>query len=239
MTKWRRSRISGAAIISAMVVAGLMSSTANAAFVSEGSGSALTYSNEYVATSPTTYSSASGNDYSLAVPGQYSFTNSFGAPQTNVLGTSSVGSYAFQDSYVFQVGAAAGGDVLTASLSLPGVFALSNVQFRLYQITLGTTTPVVGGSLAGNPSVVSVLTGWRGQSGVDNSTISGTFGGLQSTDTYVLDIAGTATGSSGGLYVGSLNLQPVPLPAAVWFLVSGLAGLGAMARRRPISDVVC
>jgi hypothetical protein len=237
MTQLLKSRV--ASVMVAMAAVGLMSSAAKAAFVSESSGSALTYSNEYVATSGTTYSSASGNDYSLMVAGQYSFTRSFGAPQTNVLGTSSIGNYAFQDSYVFQVGAAASGDVLTASLSLPGTFALSNVQFRLYQITSGTTAPVVGGSLTGNPSVVSVLTKWKGQSGVDNTAISASFSGMQSTGTYVLDIAGTATGSSGGLYVGSLNLQAVPLPAAVWFMLSGLAGLGVMARKRKISDVVC
>src|ERR1700692_35686 len=191
MTRLLGSRVSGVIVLIALAVTGLMSSAANASFISESSGSALTYSNEYVATSASTYSSASGNDYSLAVPGQYSFANSFNAPQTFTLGSSTVGSYSFQDSYVFQVGTAAGGDVLTASLSLPPSFALTNVQFRLYQITSGTTSPVVG-SLAGDPSVVSVLTGWQGQSGVENSALSATFTGLQSTNTYVLDIAGTA-----------------------------------------------
>jgi hypothetical protein len=149
-----------------------------------------------------------------------------------------VGSYSFQDSYVFQVSGSAAGDVLTASLSLPGAFSLSNVQFRLYEITAGSTSPVVVGSLSGNPSVVSVLSPWQGKSGVDNAAITASFSGLDPAGTYVLDIAGTATGSQGGLYVGALNLQPVPLPAAVWFMLSGIGGLGLTARRRIAPAVV-
>jgi len=227
------NRISGVMLVAAMLVAGLSGSRAQAAFVSEGSGSTLTYSDEYVATS-STYSTATGSDYLLAVPGQYVIGNTFSAPQAYVLGTSSVGSYAFQDSYVFQVGAGASGDVLTASLSLPPLFQLTNVQFRLYEITAGTTTPVVGGSLTGNP-VVSVLTGWYGQSGVESGAISKSFTGLQTTGTYVLDIAGTATGSGGGLYTGALNLQPVPVPATIWLMLSGVGALVATARKRKIA----
>ena len=143
-----------------------------------------------------------------------------------------MGNYAFQDSYVFQVGSNASGDVLTAQLSLPGTFSVSNLQFRLYQITSGTTAPVIGGSLKdsnGNliPPVVAVKS-----AGVSTALVAANFTGLQTDGTYVLDVAGTASGSSGGLYVGSLNLQPVPLPATAWFMLSGLGGLGFMARRR-------
>jgi hypothetical protein len=101
----------------------------------------------------------------------------------------------------------------------------------------GSTSPVVGASLAGNPSVVAVFSPWQGQSGIDNTVISASFSDLQATGTYVLDIAATATGSQGGLYVGALNLQPVPLPAAVWFMLSGLAGLGMRARRRKAAAI--
>ncbi len=227
------NRIPGAMVAAAVSIAGLSGSRAEAAFIVTNSGAALTHTDEYVATSASTYSSStSGSDYLLDVPGQYSVTNNFSATQTSVLGTSPVGNYAFQDSYVFQVGKSADGDVLTAALNLPGTFALSNLQFRLYEITAGTTTPVVGGTLAGNPSVVSVESAWQGHAGADSSTISASFTGLQTTGTYVLDIAGTATGANGGLYVGSLNLQPVPLPAAIWFMLSGLGGIGLMARRR-------
>ena len=51
---------------------------------------------------------------------------------------------------------------------------------------------------------------------------------------YDLVITGTATGSSGGQYLGTVVASAVPLPAAAWLLLSGLAGVGAMARRRRI-----
>ncbi len=231
------SRISGMLTLAALAVAGLSGSRAEA-FTAESSGAALTFSDEYIATSASAYSSnTAGTDYSLDVPGQYSFQRAFGSTQSYTLGTSTVGNYAFQDSYVFQVGSNASVDVLTAQLSLPGTFSVSNLQFRLYQITSGTTAPVIGGSLKdsnGNliPPVVAVKSAWQGNTGVSTALVAAYFTGLQTDGTYVLDVAGTASGSSGGLYVGSLNLQPVPLPATAWFMLSGLGGLGFMARRR-------
>jgi hypothetical protein len=49
---------------------------------------------------------------------------------------------------------------------------------------------------------------------------------------YVLEIRGEVTGSSGGTYTGSLNLNPVPLPAALPLLLSGLGLLGGWIRKR-------
>jgi hypothetical protein len=49
---------------------------------------------------------------------------------------------------------------------------------------------------------------------------------------YDLYVTGDATGTKGGYYVGGVTTSPVPLPAAAWLLLSGLAGVGAMARRR-------
>jgi len=49
---------------------------------------------------------------------------------------------------------------------------------------------------------------------------------------YDLVITGTATGILGGQYVGTVAASAVPLPAAAWLLLSGLVGIGAMARRR-------
>jgi PEP-CTERM motif len=50
--------------------------------------------------------------------------------------------------------------------------------------------------------------------------------------TYVLEIRGDVTGSSGGTYSGELNLNPVPLPAALPLLLSGLGLLGFARKRR-------
>jgi hypothetical protein len=50
--------------------------------------------------------------------------------------------------------------------------------------------------------------------------------------TYVLEIRGDVTGSDGGTYSGSLNLNPVPLPAALPLLLSGFGLLGGTLRKR-------
>jgi len=190
-----------------------------------GSG-AMSYSFQFTGTSPGTPTVDS--DYLLAVPGQYTFTDTFTAPQTATLGTSAVGSYDFQDSYRFSVAAGATGDTLVAQLGLPPTFDMTNLQFRLYDVTAASSmTPVVGGVPPGSV----MLTPWLGpQAG--QSAISASFSGIVGGDTYILDVAGIASGTSGGTYIGQLNLAPVPLPAAAWLLAAGLGVVGAALRRR-------
>jgi hypothetical protein len=174
------------------------------------------------------------------VPGQYGFIDQFAAPQSAPLvdgsnvpfenSGSPVGTYSFQDTYEFSVSEAAGGDLLAVSLALQGPlqsnFNISNLQFRLYEVQPSTTPGLT------IPTGSPILTGWQGISGNDSgNAIQANFSNLQS-GTYFLDIAGTADGLSGGTYVGQLNLQPVPLPATVPLLLCGIAGLGAMLRRR-------
>lgn len=227
-----------AAVIAASVAAAcLWTPSAQAAFVSTPSGTTISASDSYLAAPGSTaaapvYSTQSGSDYLLAVPGQYNFNHFFAAAQTGVLGTDAMaGDYAFQDSYVFQVGAGASGDSAVATLNLPQSFSMMDLQMRLYQITSGTSTPIVGQSLSGQPSLVSVISGWVGSPGAATQEIVANFSGLTTAGTYVLDIAGTATGSSGGQYFGALDLQPVPLPASTWFLLSGIGAFMLVNRR--------
>jgi hypothetical protein len=49
---------------------------------------------------------------------------------------------------------------------------------------------------------------------------------------YDLVMTGTVTGTVGGGYGGTISVTAVPVPAAAWLLLSGLVGVGAMARRR-------
>ena len=82
------------------------------------------------------------------------------------------------------------------------------------------------------PAGSTMLTPWVGVAGNDNGTaIQANFANAQS-GTYFLDIAGTADGTSGGTYIGQLNLAPVPLPATAWLLLSGIGGLGLLSRTR-------
>ncbi|MBV9697347.1 MAG: VPLPA-CTERM sorting domain-containing protein [Gammaproteobacteria bacterium] len=190
-----------------------------------GSG-AMNPSFQYLWNSPTF---TTGNDYLLGVPGQYTFSDSFltQQPQSPNLGTSTVGPYDFQDSYRFTIGGGAAGDVLTASLGLGNTFNIENLQFRLYEVASGTTDPIVGGVPPGSTLVQS----WMGNPGSGTGVISQSFSAIQ-PGTYILDIAGIADGTHGGTYIGQLNLAPVPLPAALWLLASGLGVCGVSLRRR-------
>ncbi|MGB6307205.1 MAG: FxDxF family PEP-CTERM protein [Steroidobacteraceae bacterium] len=214
--------LSGAAALAALSPCGARADTV----VLGGSGAMPSYSYQYVAPNSTT--PTVGDNYDLAVPGQYTFTDTFTTQQslTQNLGTSSVGAYDFQDSYEFTVSTSASGDTLLASLGLGTLFDISNLQFRLYQVSGPNTQPIVGGLPSGSTSV----TVWQGLAPGQNS-MTASFSGIQS-GTYILDVAGIASGTGGGSYVGSVDLEPVPLPAALWLMLSGLGGLGALSRKR-------
>jgi len=53
-----------------------------------------------------------------------------------------------------------------------------------------------------------------------------------STGSYYAQISGNATGLFGGSYSVAMVASPVPIPAAVWLLGSGLIGLVGVSRRK-------
>ena len=220
-------RTPGWALSGVVAFVALLPCAAGAATVTLDGSGGMTYSYQYVAPNATT--PTVGNTYDLAVPGLYTFTDTFTTQQspTQNLGTSSVGAYDFQDSYQFTVGTSASGDTLLASLSLGTLFDITNLQFRLYQVASATTQPIVGGLPAGTGAPVQA---WMGLT-PGNDSMTASFSGIQA-GTYMLDVAGIASGTGGGSYIGSVDLQPVPLPAAIWLMLSGLGGLGALARKR-------
>lgn len=218
------SRIVGSAATCALVALLLVTVRVDAATVSLSGTGAMAPSFEFLGSGGVT----PGDDYALALPGQYTLTNTFSSYQgaDPLLGTSSVGPYTFMDSYRFTIDAAAEGSTLVASLGLGNTFDIDHLQLRLYRVPTATTSPTVPGIPAGSV----LLTAWQGPVGSATS-ITSLFTAVQQ-GAYILDVAGIATGTLGGTYVGQLNLQPVPLPAAAWLLLSGFAVLGGFGRRR-------
>jgi hypothetical protein len=213
-----------------VAVAAMLALTAPAcwsATVSLNGSGQLGYSYRALATAPSGYQSTQGDDYLLGVPGEYVFTGQFTQSQLSLppLGTSSVGAYTFQDSYVFEISDTASGGVLAASLGLGTLFDVSNLQLRLYRLSGSPLLPAVGAIPPGSTMIQPWLGPPSGQ-----TTVTAYFGSV-AAGKYVLDIAGIADGSAGGSYVGQVSLQPVPVPAAFWLLCSGIGALGAAARR--------
>jgi hypothetical protein len=226
-----------AALLGVLGLAALASLPAGAATIVLPSPGQMSWTAQFLGSSSgntqTVPPSGFGNDYMLSVPGQYNFFDSFSSKQTNVLTgtTSTVGSYSFQDTYKFSVNQAASGDALTVSLNLnvagTAEFDISNLQFRLYEVASNAVQPGLG-----IPTGSTLITAWTGAPGPSTgASIQSNFSGIQA-GTYFLDIAGTADGSNGGTYVGQLNLAPVPLPAALPLLLSGLGLFGGLWCRR-------
>jgi hypothetical protein len=142
------------------------------------------------------------------------FGNSFGVSK-GTLGAPADPGFSFYDDYVFSV---ASSTVDAASFVFnegDNTLAISDLQMRLYSVNGNGTLPVLSDSLAG------LVANWGNPI---NATLSG--------GTYVLEVRGDVTGTAGGGYAGLINLQPVPLPAALPLVLSGLGLLGGLARKR-------
>jgi hypothetical protein len=115
----------------------------------------------------------------------------------------------FTDDWFFTLSLAGGVDAAVISINLvvgPGLdYSYSSLSASLFDYTTSTPVPGTGGGTSFTASLVS-------------------------GDIYEVIVQGTPNGSLGGLYSGAVDV--VPLPAAAWLLLSGLAGMGLLARRR-------
>jgi hypothetical protein len=166
--------------------------------------------------------------YSLS-SGSYAYSQSFSGPLTPF--STGTNSYSFYTDYVFTV-APDSFDSITSSINLGTQLAVNGLNARLYEYDVGSTQnltlPAIspaGPTLASWSSSVDLAPGLTQQDTVIGPT-------TLSAGTYVLELRADSVGSSGGSYSGLINLTPVPSPGALPLLLSGLAGLGVLVRRR-------
>jgi hypothetical protein len=117
-------------------------------------------------------------------------------------------------------------------------------QGPLVAITDGTTTlvygggnilPPISGSSWNSLSVPLVASDWTVSTPAGAAASSAQFNSVMSnlSGVYILSDFWTGSGGNGEIVgLDNVDLAPVPLPAAAWLLLSGLGGLGILARRR-------
>ncbi len=138
------------------------------------------------------------------------------ASGTGTLGAPSDPGFSFYDDYIFTVPSSTV-DVTTVVLNSGATFNISDLQLRLYTLAGNGNSPVLGDSPAG------LVEGWSSNSLAQTDLSAGT---------YVLQLRGDVTGTASSSYAGVIDLQPVPLPAALPLLLSGIGLLGGLARKR-------
>ena len=141
------------------------------------------------------------------------------------------GTVDFYDDYVFTTRGAVGNSITTkislGDLNDPNL-AINNLQVRLYRIDASNPAGTTG-SVSTN-IVDSWSTSVNLAPGV-TSTLAITLPAAFGAGTYDLQIRGDVAGGAGGSYSGVLNLVPVPLPAALPLLLSGLGLFGGLVGR--------
>jgi hypothetical protein len=140
-------------------------------------------------------------------PGENALSGKFGMNVT-------VGKGSFADVFNFQV----------ASLSsVDGGANIINMR-NFLKIPDATFTYTLSEYLPTNASNL-LFSGTSGDDGFSSVSLKSGIG-------YHMDVKGTATGTSGGQYYGSINVTAVPEPESYAMLLVGLGLMATIARRR-------
>jgi hypothetical protein len=187
------------------------------------SATAMNLSYEQIG-STTTVSNGVGTNFTQ-LPASAVYGNTLGPSTGDVPGATG---FSFYDDYVFTV-AAATVDSVTTAIDLGSTLSVSNLEERIYSTAGNSPLPIVG-----TPAGFS--TDWTSPIAFTAATESGMQTVVNPTmlaaGTYVLEVRGEVSGTSGGSYSGVLDLNPVPLPAALPLLLSGIGLLGGLVRKR-------
>ena len=195
------------------IVGGLHAPTANA----------LSLSYELTGSTATRTGSGTVTDYSGLLPAHDGFTHNV-ASSPLIDGTA----FTFYDDYLIKVPDNTF-NLLTESISL-GDSSISNLQVRIYAEPADSSLLPLTGTVPGAIEGWSQTINFTGGS-ISQSVIFPNPPAMLSQGTYVMEVRGVA-GANGGTYSGNLNLNPVPLPAALPLLLSGLGLAGGFLRRR-------
>jgi hypothetical protein len=212
--------------------------TAGLCLAHAGSAAAAALSYEDLATGLSAGVSPTGtatNYTSLPVTDIYGNLFTCTACGSKVLVSDAGNPFNFYDDYGFSV-ASSTIDAVSSTINLGKFFQIDNLQMRLYTDNGGTLLPVLNNSPPGVKSGNPANGGWSAPlnygSGAQSGQISVLNDIMLNQGTYVLEVRGDVVGTAGGSYAGTLNLSPVPLPAALPLILSGLGLLGGLARER-------
>jgi hypothetical protein len=162
----------------------------------------------------------------LFAPGSISYGNTLGTGLANLVPPpAGVANYNFYDDYIINIPTSSLNSI-SSTIDFGDLLRVSNLQVRLY----GGSTPSL--------SPGGVIDGWSTPltSGTQTGIVSVLPATLLSAGDYILEVRGLADGEFGGSYSGVLNVAPVPVPAAVWLLLSGLVVVGGLSRMRESAE---
>jgi hypothetical protein len=157
-------------------------------------------------------------EVSLIGPGSFQVSETFGAFLTS-------GGNIYNPSFPLVLNVSANGLGAGTSDVYLRVSSLGNFDTTLNQSFTGFTLNGVAGTYT--QLFNEVITG-----GFGGNEVEALISWLGVTHSGSLTIAFNSIGSSVSLDQLSLNVAPVPLPAAAYLMASGLVGIAAMARRR-------